>query len=504
LSGESALAEAKPKDAVDVLYIHPFCGEDDQFMVRYAMIPMGVIPILNRLAGKGYTIRGVNCPLEYRHDRSFTLEKWLQDQSFRVVLIDINWYVHLSGGIKAAAACKKAIPSCRVIVGGMTASCFAAEILKRHPHVDFVVRGEGDVPAVDLVHALLTGNDDMPGIENISYRDRGEIRENPLTFVTDNLDGLNYLDIDWLESKEKYYYSSVDEAINLSSFWLAVARGCNYWCYHCGASRQSYRKTFGRKKIVKRSPERIVKDIQELVNRGVQNIGLSHDLTHLGGDYWREIFRLIRKNQIRIGVMHPFWRSLPDEEFVNEFKSTFILDNSCLNLSIESGVEELRRLIHQEETYDNETFLKTVKMLHDHKMRMIIYWRLNMPFESKETLEISVKLAAKICKMFPENVPLMECADVPMDPLSPIACEPEKFDYAFPILNYDDYFNISRGILSHRRIWCYERRKKLKMRDYPELDDINNIDIVFIKKMTPLLFARWHDFEIYYQGGETP
>ena len=497
-------SDKKTKTSFDILYIHPFCGEDDQFMVRYAMIPVGVIPILNRLIEKGYTIKGIDCPMEYRTDRSFSLEKWMEDKTFRVVLIDINWYVHLSGGIKAAGACKQVMPDCQVIVGGISATCFSSEILKRHTDIDFVVRGEGEVPAVVLVELLLSGKGDIQTIPNISFREEGNIVENPLTFVTDNIDDLNYIDIDWLENKEKYYYNSVDEAINLSSFWLALGRGCNYWCYHCGASKQSYQKTFGRKRIVMRSPEVILKDLKSLLHKGVQNIGLSHDLLHFGKKFWKTLFKIVRENEIRVGLTHPFWRSLPDEEFIREFASTFVMKYSCVNLSIESGTEELRRLIHGQHTYSNELFLKTVKMLHNHNVRMIIYWRLNMPFETKETLEINVKLAAKILKMFPENTPLMECADVPMDPFSPISMEPEKFDFSYPFLSYDDYYNISLGKLNHRRVWCNESGiKKLKLRKYHELEDITDMDIAFIKKMTPLLFARWFEFEKYYGEGET-
>jgi len=471
--------------------------------VRYAMIPVGVIPILNRLIEKGYTIKGIDCPMEYRTDRSFSLEQWLADKTFQVVLIDINWYVHLSGGIKAAGACKQVMPDCQVIVGGISATCFASEILIRHTDIDFVVRGEGEVPAVDLVERLLSGKGDIRTIPNIAYREAGNIVENPITFVTDNLENLNYIDIDWLHNKEQYFYSSVDEAVNLSSFWLALARGCSRWCYHCGASRESFARTFHRKKMVVRSPESVVGDLKILADRGVQNVGLTHDLLLLGKDYWKTLFRRIREMGIRVGLMQPFWRSLPDEEFVREYATTFVMDYSCVQISIESGVEELRRLLHQEDSYTNAFFLNRLQLMYDYNVRMVIYWRLNMPFENRETLEINLKLAAKIGKIFPLNVPLMECADVPMDPNSPISTEPGGFEYSYPHLVYDDYYALSRGKFDHRRIWCNESgKKKLKLRKYPELDDITDFDLVFVKKMMPLLFSRWYEFDKYYGIGE--
>src|SRR3989338_4688575 len=106
----------------DVLYIHPSKNEREP---AYCTLPVGVIPILNRLQAEGLRVYGINWGMELSMDSTYSLEDNLAVMNYTFVLIDLQWYELIHGANLAALACKRVNPSCIIIVGGLTASLFA-------------------------------------------------------------------------------------------------------------------------------------------------------------------------------------------------------------------------------------------------------------------------------------------------------------------------------------------------------------------------------------------
>ncbi|MGC8880572.1 MAG: cobalamin-dependent protein, partial [Anaerolineae bacterium] len=142
----------------DVLYIHPARHAVDagyQDLGFYFLIPVGVIGLANLLRHQGYTVRGINYPAELLRDRSFKLKPWLKEQQgVRLVMVDLHWFEHAFGAISVARACREVLPDARVVLGGFTASVYASEILQSFPEVDFIIRGDAELPLARLVAEL--------------------------------------------------------------------------------------------------------------------------------------------------------------------------------------------------------------------------------------------------------------------------------------------------------------------------------------------------------------
>ncbi len=148
------------------LYIHPAKQAVDlydtpvrrRFGRPYGLIPMGVPALMNLLQDNGIPVRGINFPMEKRIDLDFSLADWLSsNQQAKMVLIDLHWYEHSYGAINVAEFVKRVLPDVWVVVGGLTASAFASEIIRDYPAVDFVLRGDAEVPLLALAKALLAG-----------------------------------------------------------------------------------------------------------------------------------------------------------------------------------------------------------------------------------------------------------------------------------------------------------------------------------------------------------
>jgi hypothetical protein len=138
---------------MDILYIHPAKQEVsaryDKFVSSppYPFIPVGVVGLVNMLRNQGWNVVGINLPLELTLQPAFNLRRWLTTQPRpRMVLIDLHWYEHSFGAMDVARAVKSIWPSTPVVIGGLTASNFAEEILANFPLIDFIIRGDAEKP----------------------------------------------------------------------------------------------------------------------------------------------------------------------------------------------------------------------------------------------------------------------------------------------------------------------------------------------------------------------
>ena len=231
----------------DVLYIHPAKHDVDsgfQDLGFYFFVPVGVIGLVNLLRREGLRVRGINYPAELIRNRAFRLRPWLAaHKDAKLILVDLHWYMHSYGAISVARACKQVLPEARVVLGGITASLFAAEILRSFPEVDFVIRGDAEEPLLGLARQVCSGTGvPLSTIPNLTYRSNGKVVENELGYcaTSDDLDGLNFVDLDFLVHASWYGRLQFEPTTLTQSMsepvghWLCIGRGCRFDCSFCG------------------------------------------------------------------------------------------------------------------------------------------------------------------------------------------------------------------------------------------------------------------------------
>jgi len=460
----------RPKPPAQVLYVHPAKQDVDTYAQHhtsrdvemgrpYGLIPMGVPALVNVLRAHGIAVRGISFPMEHKLSREFDLRRWLRTQGqARVVLIDLHWYEHCYGAISAANVAKEALPNAWVVLGGLSASGFAREILERFASVDFIVRGDAEGPLPALVQRCLAApaseQPDVTDIDNLSYRAGGEVMENPIGYcaATEDLDGLDYADLSFLDHSREYFvheYLVTDlpkarAALETDPFlgrWVATARGCKYECSYCGGCKSAHRVLAGRDGIVPRSPEAVVDEIERLADAGVIQVSLSYDIAELGDDYWRTFFSLMRKRGIKIGLYNECFQ-MPSLRFVRSFARVADLEHSCLAFSPLSGSERVRRL--NGKIFTNAELLNILDYLSMSDVFSLIYFSLNLPGENDETLTESIELAQQMCETYPASRLRILSSCHTLDPLSPMAVHPEKFAIDVGMRTFDDWYTYCR------------------------------------------------------------
>ncbi len=104
-------------------------------------------------------------------------EATLREASPDVILFPVSIYHIALHARELMARAKRLLPGVTIIAGGVYSSMHADEILA-DGHADYVVRGEGEWTALELLEALETGGD-VGGIAGASYRRDGLIVHNP-------------------------------------------------------------------------------------------------------------------------------------------------------------------------------------------------------------------------------------------------------------------------------------------------------------------------------------
>jgi radical SAM superfamily enzyme YgiQ (UPF0313 family) len=138
---------------------------------------------------------------------------------------------------------KAVLPQTYVLLGGLTASFFHEEIMKDFPSVDGIIRGEAEAPLAELGTALLQQKEDFFSIPNLTWRRKGKILINPLSYVAseEDLKNLSFANFSLFRNHSKYIQHEAlisragkiagkkpaeKESMELPVFHLAIGRGC--------------------------------------------------------------------------------------------------------------------------------------------------------------------------------------------------------------------------------------------------------------------------------------
>lgn len=143
-----------------------------------------------------------------------------------VLFSDYQWT--LDANLEVSAAVKTANPRCVTIHGGPSAPKYEGAcdaFLAAHPHVDIVVRGEGEVTVAEVLERLLDdGRSNLGSVSGLTFRHGAGIARTP--------DRKRMEDLSVLPSP--YLAGWFDDAAHQ---WLAAVietnRGCPYGCTFC-------------------------------------------------------------------------------------------------------------------------------------------------------------------------------------------------------------------------------------------------------------------------------
>ena len=442
---------------LDVLFLHvPKLRNYSKPLGSFSFIlypPIGLLGLADYLRQNGRTSRIVHLGVERFVSGSLLPHRVVSEHRPAIVGLDLHWHFQSYDVIEAARQIKQAHSNVQVLLGGFTASLFADEILKNFPFIDFVIRGDAEIPLLDLVRQSETAHR-FDSIPNLSWRgDQGPVH-NPATYVANEamLNSICFTDFTLMKDYQ-YFIDSFARYIRLddssdgfertliskyTSYPVYIGRGCAYNCSFCGGGHETHARIGGRTCVALRSAGALVSSVRDLTRFGFEFACFTSDCVppHLADEFYARIFDEITQLQlpIQIEVERDF---LPSPSFLDSFQR-LPGKKSFVTLSPHTHNEKLRAAngLHR---YSNRDLEQCLDQMEERGINSRICFTCGLPFETREDLE-SLALFQKDIRHRYKKAQLKTCV-IEIEPGSRMSSNPSSYQLRLDRTSFLDYYH---------------------------------------------------------------
>ncbi len=280
--------------------------------------PLGVMYIASVLRQDGHEV--------YIHDPG---EDWSNLERFRELLL---WWRPDIVGLSAitiearsmeamARVARATLPGVPIIVGGPHASGYP-DRCARHPAIDYVVVGEGEQTAVELVRVLSSGGNPAD-VDGLLFRgENGEIIHTNERAAIQDVDALPFPAWDLINPRSYISIRTMSKMGRRPYMLTFTSRGCPFKCIYCHEVQG--------KKFRARSPENVLAEMEALRRGyGINDFEIVDDIFNFDRERMIEIMDRVRVAQPR-----------PALHFPNGLR-TDILDEAQIRALRAAGTESL-------------------------------------------------------------------------------------------------------------------------------------------------------------------
>ena len=197
-----------------------------------------LLVIRTRLSTRMFEEIGVCCLAAYLRRSGYEVRLMEENEesvdfegirAFAPDLIGLPVYMNTEkAALSACARLREILPAARICLGGYSPTSRGDRLMEMSPDIDFVIRGEGELPFKELADRL-SGGESLEGIRGLSYRHDGIVRRNGDRAHLPDLATLPWPDRDFI--REKGYQLAL----------VATSRGCTRNCSFCSTRQLSKR-----------------------------------------------------------------------------------------------------------------------------------------------------------------------------------------------------------------------------------------------------------------------
>lgn len=187
--------------------------------------------------------------------------------------------------LRVAEVARKTVPAARIVLGGVHPTLDPASVLTS-PHVDFVIRGEGEFAFAELAAALSLGLS-VDGIDGLSFKEGdGRLHINSKAALIADLDQLPMADYEAFPVDR--YIEHNQHLRSIRGISMIVSRGCPFQCTFCAVH-----ETMGRKWRIKPAKQ-VVAELLTLKERhGIEGVWFKDSIFNLDKHWVEEFCRLM-------------------------------------------------------------------------------------------------------------------------------------------------------------------------------------------------------------------
>jgi len=315
----------------------------------------------------------------YHFGKSFDeIEREIAEIRPDVVGISSLFTPYYREALEVAARVKKRLNAI-VVMGGSHASAVPQSLLAS-PHVNYVIRGEGENPLVELLRAIRNGTC-VENVPNLAYKRNGELVFNP---VLGNF-SIDALPIPDLSDLTPASYALAGKPLT----FMITSRSCPHKCSFC-----SVHTTFGNN-YQRRSLESVLEEIELRHRQGYRVIDFEDDnLTYYKSTFKELCRRLIIRfpnRELEFVAMNGISYLSLDDELLELMRQAGF---SHLNLALVSSDKSVRETTKRPHTL--EAYVRVVTRAHQLGFKIVSYQILGLPNESLESMIQTLAFNARL------------------------------------------------------------------------------------------------------------
>lgn len=139
--------------------------------------------------------------------------------------VGIMYLTPAKAAVEKVAAIVKSVNAAIPVIAGGHHPTFCYNQVLANRHIDFAIKGEGEIPLLKLAREIISGNQNWKAVPNLAYRDAvGAIHSTKEADFVSDLDALPFAARDRVLGCDYQIYRT---------HYLYTARGCPYTCSFC-------------------------------------------------------------------------------------------------------------------------------------------------------------------------------------------------------------------------------------------------------------------------------
>lgn len=267
------------------------------------------------------------------------------------------------------------------VLGGAHATVLADEVLRENPHIDYLVRGEGEITAPELLKQL-EQKGDLSLVQGLSYREGGKIIHNADRPLIPDLNK-NCWPARHLVDNSKYIIPVPKKGMRRMTVIQAL-RGCPSKCVYC------YRMFGNRVRF--RDAVLVVDEVEDCINKyGVEYVNFVDDTFMINPRRVTELCNEIIKRKIKFS-----WQCFTRADTIEEDLLRIMKKAGCeqISIGVESGNQEILDIAGKGTTL--EQYVKAYKLLGKVGFEKRGSFILGLPYENTKTMRDTIDFAKKL------------------------------------------------------------------------------------------------------------
>ncbi|NVM54486.1 MAG: cobalamin B12-binding domain-containing protein [Candidatus Helarchaeota archaeon] len=341
--------------------------------------PLGLLYIAGVLNEAGHEVDVTDQQGENLSDEG--LKKKIK--KFDPDVVGYTTYSHFGRrAIKIADSLQKLNPNISTIFGGFFATFNPTEILGISSAVDYCVRGEGEVTALELINAL-EKNQDVSKILGINYKENGIIKSTPDRPLIEDIDTLPIPDRTLVKGNTYGGYANM-QIDKFSS--VGTSRGCPFKCTFCLTTH------WNRNRWRKRDFRKVADEFEYLTHLGYQNILIVDDNFNVNPKHVIHVSQELRRRKLDVNWFCEGRVSSGSAQMYNEMRR-----GGCklVYLGLESGNQRILDYFNKRATV--EQAFSAVKAIRKANIDMITgSFIVGAPTETIQEVQNTIDFALKL------------------------------------------------------------------------------------------------------------